>query len=223
MADIIQLRGSPHEQTQALLPWYVNETLEAEERALVDEHLAECAECRSDLDGEQALAREVASLPVDAERGWAALAEKLDHAPVPANDLGPVRLLRRRISVGWAAASQLAVAAALLLAVYVGRPGTPDPTIQVADAGLSHPAYITLGSNGPVPSGNVVVLFDPQTTVKDIRGSLARFDARIVGGPTASGAYILHVPNARRQQALDALRSTDRVLLAEPIDSEAGQ
>jgi anti-sigma factor RsiW len=54
MAEIIRLRGSPHEQAQQLLPWYVNGTLEADEAALVEAHLAECAECRADLAAEQA-------------------------------------------------------------------------------------------------------------------------------------------------------------------------
>ena len=122
MADIIRLRGSAHEQTQALLPWYVNNTLDAEDRALVDTHLSECSECSSELELERALAREVASLPVDTERGWAAMADKLDSMPTD-RGVAPVALLRRKITLGWAFAGQLAVAAALVLAVYVGRPG----------------------------------------------------------------------------------------------------
>ena len=49
MAEIIRLRGSPHEQAQQLLPWYINGTLEADERAMVEAHLSDCADCRADM------------------------------------------------------------------------------------------------------------------------------------------------------------------------------
>src|SRR5258708_21310213 len=38
-----------HENVWLLLPWYVNGTLEAAERRLVDEHLVGCALCREEL------------------------------------------------------------------------------------------------------------------------------------------------------------------------------
>jgi len=65
MADIIRLRGSPHEEAQRLLPWLVNGTLTADEVKLVEAHVSECAECRADLQAERQLARELASMPVD--------------------------------------------------------------------------------------------------------------------------------------------------------------
>jgi hypothetical protein len=209
MAEIIRLRGSPHEQTQALLPWHVNNTLDGDERTLVDSHLAECAECRSELALEHALARQVASLPVDAERGWPALADKLDASALAGRGAAPVPLLQRRVTIGWALSGQLAVAAALLLAVYLGQPGVPEPQV-----------YHVLGSATPAPAGNVVVLFAPETSEKDIRSTLLSLHARVVDGPTVSGAYIVHVADERRPQALETLRATDRILLAEPIDLE---
>ncbi len=55
MVDIIRLHGDPHKQTQTLLPWYANGTLDADEVAVVEAHLSECAECRDELKSEQAL------------------------------------------------------------------------------------------------------------------------------------------------------------------------
>ena len=218
MADIIRLRGSPHEQTQALLPWYVNNTLDEEERALVDAHLSECSECSSELEFERTLATEVASLPVDAERGWVAMADKLDAMPVD-QGVAPVALLRRKITLGWAFAGQLAVAAALVLAVYVGRPGVPGPQDYVRGS----PDYVGLGSNPSARQGNVLVLFNPETSEKDISAVLRRLQARVVDGPTESGAYVLNIADDRRQQAVQALRSSGRVLLAEPLQLETSQ
>jgi anti-sigma factor RsiW len=45
---LLQLRDA-HEQAQMLLPWHVNGSLEPGEAALVEAHLAECAECRATL------------------------------------------------------------------------------------------------------------------------------------------------------------------------------
>ena len=42
--------------------------------------------------------------------------------------------------------------------------------------------------------------------------------ARIIDGPTASGAYVVRITPASRAQALDGLRSTPQIVLAEPID-----
>ena len=68
-----------------------------------------------------------------------------------------------------------------------------------------------------------MVLFNPETSEKDVSAALLRVQARVVDGPTASGAYVLHVADDRRQQALQALRGSGRVLLAEPLDLETGQ
>lgn len=39
-----------HEAIQELLPWYLNDTLEADERTDVERHLQSCAECRDELE-----------------------------------------------------------------------------------------------------------------------------------------------------------------------------
>ncbi|MEO8374128.1 MAG: zf-HC2 domain-containing protein [Sphingomonas bacterium] len=73
MGNIIQLHDDPHGAAQSLLPWYVNGTLDPAEAALVEAHLANCADCRADLDADRALGRQVAGLSLDVEHGWAAM------------------------------------------------------------------------------------------------------------------------------------------------------
>jgi hypothetical protein len=41
-----------------------------------------------------------------------------------------------------------------------------------------------------------------------------------VDGPTASGAYILMVPDDRRAEALAQLQKSKAIALAQPIDAE---
>jgi anti-sigma factor RsiW len=208
MAEIIRLRGSPHEQAQQLLPWYVNGTLEADEAAMVEAHLAECAECRADLAAEQALSREVAALPLDVEHAWSMLSDRIDAAGPPRRLAAPVPFLRRKVAIGWALGGPFAAAAAVAFAVAV-LPGAPSPAGQT---------YRALGSAPTAAPGNALVMFSPDARDSDLRAALAKAGARIVDGPTASGAYVVRIAPASRVQALDGLRATPQIVLAEPID-----
>lgn len=202
MAEIIHLARTPHDETQLLLPWYVNDTLDPDEAELVEAHLAECAECRLEAEAERALRRDIADLPTGDGRDRAAPSNPLDRAPP-----FEVAFLRRRISLGWALAGQLAAAAALVLAFYMpSSPEAPGATYQA------------LGSPGGQSAGNLVLMFDPGLSERRIRAAMLRVDGQIVGGPNASGAYVVSVPPAERPAALDRLRSMSDVVLAEPID-----
>lgn len=208
MADIIKLRGSPHEQTQRLLSWYVNGSLDAEEKTLVDAHLADCAECRAELASEEKLAREIAALPIDAEHGWSVLRDRIEASQTPHRLTEPVPFVRRKVSIGWAFATPLAAAAAVAFAIIGAQP--------VAQPGQ---IYRALGSAPTAQPGNVVLMFKPDASDRDMRAALAKADARVVDGPSAAGAYVLSVLPAKREQALTGLRASPLVVLAEPIDA----
>ncbi|WP_066811649.1 zf-HC2 domain-containing protein [Sphingomonas asaccharolytica] len=209
MAEIIRLRGSPHERAQQLLPWYVNGTLEAHEASMVESHLAECAECRADMAAEQVLAREVAALPLDVEHAWSMLSDRIDAAGPPRRLAQPVPFLRRKVAIGWALGGPLAAAAAVAFAVAI-VPGAPSPVGET---------YRALGSAPTVAPGNALVMFRPDARDSDLRAALTKARARVVDGPTASGAYVVRIAPASRAQALDGLRATPQIVLAEPIDA----
>nr|HRC86425.1 zf-HC2 domain-containing protein [Thermoanaerobaculia bacterium] len=42
--------AADHGEIELLLPWYVNQTLDDTEIAWVESHLAECAECRAEVE-----------------------------------------------------------------------------------------------------------------------------------------------------------------------------
>lgn len=214
MSDVIPLRGDPHDQAQRLLPWYANGTLDPDEAASVEAHLADCAECQADLRMERALGREDVATPLDVDRGWAALREQMTRTPAirPATAMEPPArraFFRRPIAIGWAMAAQ---AAMLVLFVGIGRYGT-EPTPP--------PIYKALGTPRTTATGNIVVLFRPDTVERDLRQALVTSGARLVGGPTASDAYILQVADAGRVAALSSLRANSHVMVAEPIDGDA--
>ncbi|HUE79360.1 MAG TPA: zf-HC2 domain-containing protein [Sphingomicrobium sp.] len=203
MAEIIPLRGSSHEQILQLLPWYTNGTLDANERAGVEAHLADCADCRAEADGDEVLAREMASLDTNVEHGWKSISARVDGVR---QGSAPVPLLRRRIPVAWMLAGQ---AAAVAFAVYVAVPSSQmDGT------------YRALGSADANEAGTVAIVFQPDASERQIRSALLRGGARIVDGPNDSGAYVLRVPQNRRPAALKRLRELPQVMLAEPIDPE---
>jgi hypothetical protein len=76
--------------------------------------------------------------------------------------------------------------------------------------------YITLGAR-PAALGNLVVSFEPGTPERELRRILQVSGARIVDGPTDVGAYVLSVPAAQAEPALQRLRAEPAVTLAEPL------
>ena len=205
MGTLLHLHDA-HEQTQALLPWHVNGTLAPPEEALVSAHLAECAECRAELQAETALRDQVASLEVSVEDGWAVLRERIE-AGSRRPRVERLSVLRRPVAFGWMLAGQAAVAACAVVAfMAVPRPA-PEP-----DA-----AYHLLGSPSEAERGNAILLFGPGATESQLRATLEQAGARIVDGPTASGAYVIRLPQAGLTRALERLRTMPHVALAEPI------
>jgi anti-sigma factor RsiW len=209
MAEIFSLRPSEHDAVQELLPWFVTGTLSPAETGRVEGHLADCEACREDLAFERKLAKGVASLPLNADDGWQAMKLRMAAEPSQPRSNGAVRLLRRRVPVAWAMVGSLAASVALAVVITGVRP-TPAP----------QPTYHTLGSSAADAQGQVVVLFRPDTTEQQMRVVLAAQGARLVDGPTAAGAYVLHIDSGKPDDAIKALRQSSQVVLAEPLTED---
>ena len=214
MGRVIKLLGDRHRDVQELLPWYVVDRLEPDERAEVEAHLAECEVCRAELAFDRQLDRAVGSLPLDVEQGWAAMQQRLQASPAPARPasrrpawLSAERWRMRSPTFGWALAAQ----AALLVV-------TGALLFQFAP---TNARYHALGAAPADTAGNLVVIFDPNLSERAIREILRANGARMVDGPTAADAYVLHVPAKDRPAALGRLRENNDVVLAEPIDASA--
>jgi hypothetical protein len=80
-------------------------------------------------------------------------------------------------------------------------------------------SYHALGAAPDPAAINVMVMFRPDTPEHGLREALRDADARIVDGPTAAGAYLLHVPASDRAARLVKLRRRPEVQMAEPVDS----
>jgi anti-sigma-K factor RskA len=203
--------GKRDESLELLLPWYVNGTLEAEERRQVEAYL----ERNSDARDEVALLRELRQQVKD---------EKIEHSP---GELGLQRLKReikqagaqpdgadrmtgRTVTVAsfW---RPLAVAACLAVVVQagvmIGLGGWPGSDVEIASG--------TAGLTAPV----LQVTFDPGATEQEIRDVLQSAGASIADGPTALGVYNLRLVDAGTttvDEALATLRArADVVTFAE--------
>ncbi|OAN62215.1 anti-sigma factor family protein [Sphingomonas sp. TDK1] len=206
MGELLHLRGDPHEATMLLLPWYVTGEIELGDRLLVDAHLAVCEECSMELAAERRLRDAVADLPPPHAGGWDRMAEDLSRA-----DRTP--RLPRRFSrrVGWIIAAQAAV-------VVLGL-GVILQLQQQATTSVSSAPYHALGSPPPSQSGNILVMFAPETREPALRKAIESSGARLVDGPTAAGAYLLAIAPEQREAALARLRAAAGVTMAQPVDA----
>ena len=202
-------QGGPHDEAESLLPWYATGQLDAAERARVERHLYSCAACREQLTLERRLIGEFQATSPQLESGWARLKAQIAPPPPvrPARPSGLAELwsILSRPAVATLAVAQLAflvVAASLLVS-------------------LSRPDYHALGSAPAPAAANAIVMFRAQATQKEVGDALGAAGASIVGGPTATGAYLVHVDPARRQALLARLQANGDVQLAQPVDGDS--
>jgi anti-sigma factor RsiW len=197
---------NPHDEAEALLPWYASGQLEGDERALVERHLASCLACQRQLRFDDRMIGEFDHLDPQIESGWARLRARLDQESEPRQRVlaGAWDVLRRP-AVATLVAAQLAfvvVAGGVLLS-------------------LDRPQYQALSSPTPAPAANLLVIFRADATQKDILDAFRASGASVVGGPTAADAYLLRVPEQRGAAALTKLQADEDVQMAEPIDEAA--
>ncbi|MBV8684821.1 MAG: zf-HC2 domain-containing protein [Caulobacteraceae bacterium] len=185
-------RRADHRHTRRLLPWYLTGQLDPDEAQRVRAHLDVCGACQSELAAERRLQEAVLS------------------APLSEPTAQPVRRGRGRILAG-AIGAVGAIAASVAVAVV---------SLQPARAPVRHETYRTLGDPAQPRTGELVVVFDPGCSAEQMRSALALAHARIVDGPTATGAYVLRVPPGGRAAALAALHGAPGVRLAASLGGQ---
>ncbi len=216
-ANVVNLASSTHQNVEQLLPWFVMATLDADECALVESHLADCAACRRELEWQRHM-RTAQAAPVaayDADRAFAALRARMP-APARASRQRAWEALRewwqaQATPMRWVFALQPLLIVGLALALVAGR-GTPAVSAPQIYHALARPAAES--------GGRLVIVFAPQTTQAQMRSVLLASGTRIVDGPTAADAYILAVAPERAAQALQQLRAESSVLLIRTLDTE---
>lgn len=118
----------------------------------------------------------------------------------PAQSREPQRM---KSWVGWAIAAQVTIVIAA--AALLNQPSKPVDQ------------YRALGSSRASADGNLLVIFRDDTPERVMRETIRSVDARIVGGPTDTDAYLLAVAPATRDTAMARLRGRKDVVMAAPM------
>lgn len=190
------------QDAEALLPWYLNGSLSAEEQAMVERALA----------SDPALQAELASLELMRET----VRESSDSVAVPASDFdlvmqridgveeAPVHAPAAREPIGsrWLDSVRAlfampglrfaAVAAALVImlqsAAIVGL------MVEAPDQGAGYQTATSGEPAGAVAAGpRLLLMFQAEASLAEVAGLLGEVGARIVDGPSQEGAYIVEL------------------------------
>ena len=221
---ILRLGGDEHDIVQLLLPWYDDGSLEVAEAARVTAHLGACARCQADLAWQRRLREAAAQAPssaeavetsADADRGWAALRGRIDADAAAARERLAKPLPAARTASpawgGWRWVVALQAAVIVGLAAVIVAPLPRDA------------AYRALGSASRASDASIVVVFRPDASELQIRQALRDSDARLVDGPTVTGAYLLSTSPSRHADAIERLRGHRVVLRVESLEARPAQ
>jgi anti-sigma factor RsiW len=214
-----------HERAAELLPWLLNGTLQAEERAAVLEHARSCVTCRRDLDEldniRAAMTAAAEAAPDTAEptpRHVDAVLREAKRGRL-GRAMGRVRR-RRRAGIGAGAGSQpLRVALIAQSAVLIALVVTLAAVLTAPDRAA--PVYTTLTSGETLPAGRYIrVVAHPDANRDSIDAIASGLELGIVEGPSERGVYTLVSPGASEaawQTAASALESRPEILFVQPI------
>ena len=216
---------APAHPTATLLPWYLTGTLKEAERQAVDEHLATCAECRTELAHlarlhlpmKTAFLEETTpELRVQQEVMGRIQAEGTFAQPAPQTRPGEgatesvEQWFRRLFAPRWipALAATLLVGQLTLLLWTAGEQ-TALPPSNIASRGIR-----------PL-STRVVLVFQESIPERRIRATILALNGRLVDGPTTDGRYTIEISSTearsldqqlhRLQQQSDVIRRAERL------------
>jgi Putative zinc-finger len=198
-----------HEESWLLLPWLANGRLSHAQRAQVEEHVRECAQCAEEV-ARQELIRSALTEP-----------ERVTYAPGPS-----LRKLLDRIDGHVPAVRGAAAAPVAQLPVRAASawrpPGLAWAASFVMVAGLSalaptayrwsQPVYVTHTANAVANPDVVHIAFVPSLSVAEAGELLRSAGARVVEGPDSTGILGITAASLPAQQSSSESRRAVREL-----------
>ena len=206
------VKEKEHKETQALLPWYINDTLTGADADLVFRHLADCQECQQERDRLyqlQTLIRENDSTAPGYELSYRRVLGRVEVSERNKESTREVDFKpswKRMIPAGIAATLvSILVAGAAWFNVDRSLPVVPQYQTLSSDqpnTGVSH--RLELGFHNPIPAVTM-------------RQALIETGSNIVSGPDENGNYLVEVivPNSMTDvEYLAQIRGIDGVIHA---------
>ncbi|MFT4562775.1 MAG: hypothetical protein ACI9BW_002522 [Gammaproteobacteria bacterium] len=198
---------SEHDRVWANLPWFVNETLDADEFVEAKKHLATCLVCRREIASLKVLSKVLSTRTLDPQCETAL--DRL-HARLDENN-------QQAWTFPWAAAA--------VLVIVTGLAGIINLNSGLLTNSGANDAYITLGARttemGETGTFSARIVFARDVTEFQMRRLLLSSQVELIDGPTPRGAYTIAMSavtnSADLQTALGKLRDSKQVLFVEPI------
>ncbi len=186
-----------HQRVSAMLPWYVNQTLDPEEDREVEAHLNHCLVCRQEVALQRNVQQAVASADVGEEslsRSMQTLHQRISQEQQRRQPrkspwwqgLQHFVAMLKQSPMGIQGAL-LAQTAALVIALgFIGFGGTPQVMHYET---LSSSGVSTITADGASPLYNVI--FAQDLTVTEMQRVLNEEALQIHAGPSPAGAFLL--------------------------------
>lgn len=213
-----------HDDAWHALPFFINGTLRGPTLAAVEAHLAQCAECRSELAGQTQVRDAILREDVrqeNAQVGFDQLWDRILEDEAVAD--GRAGKLTAPNSAGVLRAPASGVMKWLVAAVVVEGIGLATlgaMTWSNSQSLSTTPAYRTLSTPEATLTGaRIRAVFAPQLQLGQLQSLLSTSRLSVVGGPTEAGVYTLALEDAHGNvdAALTRLRDSTSVRFAEPI------
>lgn len=207
----------PHQEWRELLPFLANDTLHGAERASLEEHLATCLICRSELPAEQRLLRAFRSADAEAAQAddnfvriLARARATTVSASAPAHQSASRRRwwgqrFGQRLTRRVALVATLA-AAVLGLAHFQAGERVSVQRFQSLSQDRGHVVGVDL----------VYVAFAPGVPIDSVEASLRAVGADVVSGPTQDHVFTVRVPATAVGSAVATLAARDGVRFVAP-------
>lgn len=211
-----------HRDAWAVLPFFVNRTLDPAARVAVETHLAGCVTCRAEVEMLRRVERGVRDAAIETsqvDQAWHSLVAERTTPKPRLRWPGVVAWLRDVISetpgpARLALASQAAFIVAALGALAVSS-ATPEASYRTLSAALT----------APLPEAFLRVHFADEVTEARLRALLLEAELRIVDGPSPAGLYAL-APTVRGAEPADAVTrlraASDAVRVIEVLVNTSG-
>ncbi len=220
--------NTTHEEISLLLPWYLNGTLDTEEKALVTEHIHECEECSSEIIGLEVIREAVMETNELVDKEISAEFENMEESimqRIEETDTDVSYARDEETETIWSSIKNLMPAISLptaipagamaillvqfgLIALLAGKLyfGTPEETndykVLSGDTELVQTA-------GP----KLLVVFQEDASIEAIGEVLEEIRGKIVDGPKAGGLYVIELePDEQAADTIQELSANTEII-----------